>query len=188
MTNLKNPSVILIPNPTDLDKSIQELQLGLSSISWLEKIFGRAKEVSRKLNNQVLREPMVYQGTSEYYPVLPNDTLKAYSFFRCVNGRSTEMYEPNSPNNYYSVPTDLIVWANIKKIDNSKDYIFTEELIHDVVAILNKYPSVLIQRIWDEKADSIFSGYTLNLTHRDLLMYPYQAFRIEMVLNYKSDC
>jgi hypothetical protein len=188
---LKNPSVPTLVSPIGVDRAIQTLQLALAAIPWLQKSFGRAQTMPRQVLNEKRIEPMVYQGTSEYYPVLPNDTLQSYSFWRITGARGAESYAANLNTGgkfFFKDPADLIVWVDLKAVDPTKDYIFREELIRDVLNILNRDTNVQVVRVWDDKVDDIYKGYTLFPLHRDLLMYPYTAFRIEAFLSYQFEC
>lgn len=189
---LKNPSVSTIPSPVGVDAAIQRLQVSLQNgLPWLEKSFGRAWTLPRTVLKEKRLEPMVYQEGKEYYPVLPNDALKSYSFFRVTGAREAVDYAANMNTGgtyLFRDPVDLIVWFDMKKIDPAKDYIFKEELIQDTLKILNRDPNPEVQRVYDDKVNDIFEGYTLYPEHRDLLMYPYGAFRIEMFLAYQFQC
>lgn len=187
---LKNPSAPVIVNPIGIDAAIQKLQVAIAAIPWIEKSFARARPMTRMVLTQKKVEPMVYQGSEEYYPVLPNDALKAYSFFRANGPRQTDGYEPNLnyKKYFFRDPVDLIVWGNLKLIDSSKDYVFTEELVRDVLNILNRDANVSVVRVYDDKVDEIYKGYSLDDAHRDLLLYPYTAFRIELSLRYEIAC
>lgn len=188
---MKNPTIPVLPNPVGIDLAIQRLQQSLATLAWLGKSFGRAWTIPRQVLNEKVVEPMCYQGTKEYYPVLPNDALKSYSFWRVSGGRSAEEYRANMNTGgmfLFKDPVDLIVWLDLKAIDPSKNYIFKEELIRDVMVKLNRDPNVEVLKVYDDKADEIFKGYSLKQHHRDLLMYPYDAFRIEMNLSYQFAC
>lgn len=188
---LKNPSVPTITNPIGIDAAIQRLQVFLGTLAWIEKSFGRAWSIPVEVLGKKTVEPMVYQGTKEYYPVLPNDALKAYSFFRVIGSRNTEEYAANLNTGgayIFNDPVDLIVWGDLKAIDPSKDYVFKEELIRDVMNKLNLDTNVQVVRVWDDKIEDVFRGYNLEGTNRGLLMYPYTAFRIEMNLKYQFKC
>lgn len=192
MTNetLKNPSAIVLPNAVGIDAAIKTIQLRLAELTWIEKCFGRAWTRQRTVNDQKRIEPMTYQGSTEYYPCLPNDALKSYCFFRAKNGRTMEEYEPTVAygNYYFKDPVDIIFWFDLKAIDKTKNYVFTEELIQSVLSKLNQDSNVMISKVWDDRVDDIFSGYNLFPEHRDLLLYPYGAFRIEMILQYNFTC
>jgi hypothetical protein len=188
---LKNPTIPTLPDPIGIDFAIQRLQQSIGTLEWLGKSFGRAWTIPRQVLNEKVVEPMCYQGTKEYYPVLPNDALKSYSFWRVSGGRSAEEYRPNMNTGgafIFKDSVDLIVWVNLKRIDPTKNYIFKEELIRDVMVKLNRDPNVEVVRVYDDKADEIFKGYSLKPQHRDLLMYPFDAFRIEMFLSYQFVC
>lgn len=186
--NLKNPDVPTLANPVDLDLAIQTLQIDLASkVSWLEKSFGRARAHSSTLIESRI-EPKIYQSNGEYYPVLPNDALRSYCFFRVPSDRRPEDYNANAYTLYEITRVDNIFWGNLQAIDHNRDEIFTDELINDVRSVLNFSPNVTILRIWDEKPEDIFRGYSLEPTHRDLLLYPYFAFRVEFDLSYTINC
>jgi hypothetical protein len=189
--NLKNPSVISVPNPIDMDLAIETLQEKLADgLPWLEKVFGRAREIPRKSadGKTIERHPMVYQSGGEYYPPLPNDALKSYSFFMAGQPRMFDESKPFDPIKFINSPIALIVWGNLKRIDPSVDYIFTERLINQTVSILNRNAKIELVRLFDENSREVFRGLTLNETHQGLLMYPYFAFRIEMNLKFQMTC
>ncbi len=188
--NLKNPSVVTIPNPVGIDLAIKNIQTSLGTLTWLEKSFGRAWNMNRNVSNEKRVEPVVYQGSAEYYPVLPNDALKSFSFFVVGSPRSTNDYNSNVSFGtfFFKDTVSVIFWVNLHQIDSSKNYIFKEELIKQVLGLLNKDSNVVVSKIYDDRIEDIYKGFTLFPTHRDLLMYPFSAFRIEMDLSYQFDC
>jgi hypothetical protein len=119
---------------------------------------------------------------------MPNDALKAYCFFRVWGSRDIEDHLSPSYSHYANNTVDLIFWVDLKNIDNTKDYVFTEELINEAFNTIKQIEGVTIKRVVDERPEDIFRGYTLIKTHRDLLMYPYDAWRFEIELNYELDC
>lgn len=188
--NLKNPSVPVLANPVDLDAAIQLIQLGLADkLTWLEKSFGRARtHPSTVVDDKKRPEPKVYQGKSEYYPVLPNDALKSYSFFRTMGSREFNDYFPNTSVISQYTKVDLIIWGNLKAIDATRDGYFSEELLNETTKALSTFSSVIIKKVWDDKPEDIFKGYHLEPNHLHLLMHPYFAFRIEMHIDYILNC
>lgn len=188
MTNevYNNPSVPVIPSPIGLDKAIAYLQGRIATLPWITKSFGRARDIPSNVGGKKVVEPMVYQGGGEYYSALPNDSLVAYSFFRVTGERKFNEYTAGGNEGSYLMtdPVDLIVWGNLKAIDSTKDYVFTEELIKNVLDILSADPNVVVTGIVDEDVSDIFRGIPMNDTKRDLLMYPYMAFRVSLNLSY----
>jgi hypothetical protein len=201
---LKNPTVITNPIYIDLDKAIEDLRVAIAAVPWLEKPFHRAKEIplpNPDGKGGIIRVPMVYQSGKEYYPVMPNDALRSYSFFRTRGPKEFVDYSYSAPEPEMLAPMDLIVWVNLGRLNGfstfdptfdftfgAPDYNYLEILERDIVKFLNGYSQISIKRIWDDRVSDIFSGYTLNETQRDLLMFPYQAFRIEFDLSYSMIC
>ena len=179
----------MIPGAIDLDAAIATIQSELSALAWLAKAFGRAKMLpTRDIEGKTKLEPKVYQGGGEYYPVLPNDALQSYSFCRVWGDREIDHEKSGSTFNYGSVILDVIFWVNLQSINPAKDYIFTEELINEAFKVFNRCPGVSVAAVVDEKTEDIFRGYSLNTEQRDLLMFPYQAFRFELALDYEVTC
>lgn len=189
--NLKNPAVVAIPNPIDLDLAIQQCQNTIAAVPWLEKVFARARNIPRK-NPQGTTErlPHIYQSNGEYYPAVPNDALKAFAFFMLSGSRNIPDHAPRISPIYASAPVSLIVWGNLNRIDNatSKDYYFTELLINNVCSQLTKNTNAQITRVHDEHVRDIWPGYVFDESTLGLLMWPYFSFRVEFTLNYSMIC
>lgn len=175
-----------------LDKVIQSLQFELGQLPWLDYSFGRAYEFKElDVNGKALRIPKCFTQAGEYINVLPNDFARAHSFialkskeewlqFNYVGGSTKEAF------------LSIIIWGNLKKIDNTKNYIYTEILKNDVEKIIKKNEFVLtILSCIDERAEDVFNSYDL-LTVKDTLpqylMYPFCGFRIDLTVNYFEEC
>jgi len=188
----KLPTVPVPPNPVFLDKAIAEIQTVLGAVSWLTYSFGRSyNKVDFAGGNRGL-VPMVYKGSSEYLPVQFNDNLQAQSFF-VVGSQEVEGGYDDNTLNFYKVPTSIIVWANLKKIDSTKgnNYYFAEELKKDIrVALRNstlKFSDFGTPSI-DENIDAIFSDYTFTQDTYQYFSYPYVAFRFNLELIISEIC
>jgi len=189
MANLKNPQIYIPGGGVDLDAVLTALQSKISELQWNSKSFGRARMMRREYDTGGVRiEPHVYNGGGEYYPVLPNDALNAYSFLRVFTPRSVTEESGWQKSGLASVTIDAIFWVNLKAIDRTKDYIFTEELINAAFHVINVFPGVNITEIIDENFRDIYRGYDLRDSHMASLMYPYDAFRITFDLNYTIQC
>lgn len=191
-STIKNPTADNTKPLIGLDGELQTIAKAMESITWLQKSFGRAKSINAaqasllpRLTLSQANEPMIYISDSEYYSTFPNDTLDSYSFWG-VTAPQVGRDQINMPQSTMLFTTNVfcVVWGNLKKIDKTKDYIFTQELVKDVLNKLKRQPSFTLNQVIDERVEDIFRGYTLTPEKRDLLMYPFQAFRIEGVLNY----
>lgn len=195
--NNKNPQVIVDLPLTGCDLALQDLAVAMGTLPWMEKAWGRAQAVTQKSTSDLaetigkpwkyyISNPVVYVGESQYYEVVPNDRFKSFSFWGVTSPQSA-MDQANGSvgtNSLFYTDVYCVVWVDLKKIDNTKDYIFTQDLIKDVLLKLKRKSSFTLTKIFDENMDDIYRGFTLQPIHRDLLMYPHAAFRIEGKLNY----
>jgi hypothetical protein len=195
----RNQTAPLLENPVGLDKAIQSIQADLANgLTWLERSFGRAYEFKEKDEEGTeSRVPKVYTGLGEYYNVLPNDNFAAQSFMACRDAEKWAAWTDAS-GNAKTRQVSLIFWFNLKRIDPTKDYIFTEELKKQVETILKQNAYVgAIEQYFDERAENVFDGYlpayryaaySVDDERTQFLMYPYAGFRFDLLLNYWEDC
>lgn len=188
----KSPIVPIPPNPVFIDKAIAEIQALLSAISWLSYSFGRSYTKIEMSGGKIEKVPMVYKGQSEYLPVQFNDNLQAQSFF-VVGSQEVEGEYDDNITNFYKVPTSIIFWANLKKIDfvKGETYYFAEQLKKDIRDVLRN--STLIYSDFgspsiDENIDTIFSDYTFSQETYQYFSYPYVAFRFNLELTIDEIC
>ncbi len=181
-----NPSTPTIPNAIELDAVINTLQLSLATVSWIEKSFNRARIFK---DSRTGLKPKVYNGSQEYFEVLHNDTLTASSFFYVTGAHviNDDGYEAGQFN-FYNVPVSLFVLGDLRKIDSSKNYIYTEELIRDVREILNGDIATTVISVLDDNPNDIFSEFEIKDQGRELLMYPKFALRFDLTMTYEENC
>jgi hypothetical protein len=196
----QNPDIPLITSPIGLDKVIQNIQQALTAgLPWLEKSFGRAwefKEVD-PATEKIVRVPKCYSGSGEYINVLPNDFLKSQSFITVRNEETWPAYTRATGNSKLRA-LSTIFWFNLKEIDSSKDYIFTEVLKKDVEKVLKANAYVAsIDKYFDERVEDVFDGYisqaesgrySVDDTKTQYLMYPYSGFRFDVTVAYDEEC
>jgi hypothetical protein len=195
----QNPDILLISSPKGIDAVIQSIQQQFAAgLTWLDKSFGRAwefKEVDP--DGKTIRVPKCYSGSGEYINVLPNDFLKAQSFITVRNEETWPSYS-RATGNSKNRTLSAIFWFNLKQIDETKDYIFTEELKTEVEKILkaNAYVAT-IDKYYDERVEDVFDGYisqadsgrySVDDTKTQYLMYPYSGFRFDFTVAYMEEC
>ena len=202
-----NPEIYSISNPQGIDKVIESIRIELATLTWLEKSFGRAWEFKEKdpspESNRIIKVPKVWIGKDadtkkgEYMNVLPNDNLKSQSFISCRNEETWLEYDKSS-GNHKQRELSIIFWFDLRRIDDSKGYIFTEVLKKDVEKKLkaNKYIKS-VNAFFDERAEDVFDGYisaaqmanyTVDDPNTQYLMYPYSGFRFDVTVNYNEEC
>jgi hypothetical protein len=178
------PNIPLVPNATGLDMVIQHIQMALGdNLHWLEKSFGRAwffQEFST--DNKPAKYPKCWDG-KEYINVLPNDNFKAMSFLATRSQEKFEKFANATNGNAKTRDLALIIWGNLKKIDPTKAYIYTEELKNDVEKILVMNVAS-INQYYDEKAETIFQDYTIDDLNTQYMMYPFFAIRFDISVKF----
>jgi hypothetical protein len=199
-----NPDIVLLGNPVGIDAVIQSIQQSLyAGLPWLTKSFGRAYEFKEGYQDgssvKSKRVPKVFIGVTdtgegEYMDVLPNDNLTAQSFIAVKGFENWPAQEFFSRYNQNSLSRQLsvIFWMNLKVINPTKEYIFTEELKIEAEKIIKTNPYVsTILRYVDERAEDVFDSYdlrTVNYTNEDdktqYLMFPYAGFRFDVEVQY----
>jgi len=185
----KTPNIPLIPNPIGLDYAIQQIQIKLGGISWLDYSFGKSIRIEHEPDSKKYF-PAVYDGSSEYFSVEFNDNLQAQSFFIAGDGKMID-FEENQYNTW-KYDLDLVVWWNYKKIDPIKDFLFIEELKRDVVSVLSRgIPGIDITYEVEgvtEDFYKIFKEYSFTEAQRQYIMHPFGAFRISGTVKFDEQC
>jgi hypothetical protein len=196
-----------------LDKVIETIRLRLDYVSWLRPYnYGRAYTDITAAGN---RTPIVYAGNGEYVSAMPNDDLRAMSFFTPVSAEKTDYSQGRQ---YLKSERDvaLIVWVNLKELNHSEageSYIYTESLKEQLYTILQNSPEVTaIKSFKDNDVSQVYEGFdfeslileyatenTNNLGNSRTLLkktpiqgkyvkHPYAAFRIEFSVKYYMSC
>jgi hypothetical protein len=191
MQSYTNPNTPIIDDPVNIDIPIQELQVQLAGLSWLDKSFGRAYESKKTVNGKPHFYPEVWQGLGlDLLNVLPNDNLVAQSFFKVEEPIETLEYQQDG----YSMMrarVSLIVWFDLQRIYPALDYNYIELLKGQVQRLITtatlSSSNIEIVRVWDT-AREVFKGYTLTEIQDQELVYPKGGFRFECLLTYPENC
>jgi hypothetical protein len=184
--SITNPKAPTLPQATGFDAEIQRLQLLLASkLKWLAVSYGKAYRASRREGGtgkgKLLYYPQVYDGGRDYRDVLANDNVQAQSFFYPTGPAVNPAREwlPNSLG--FTMPVDLIVWADLMKVDSTKEYRYEAELLQDVLRVLNADGAALVGRVFTAYED-VFRGFSLDVVPEKVLKAPYAGFRISLEL------
>lgn len=186
MTYKQPINLPLLTAPLGVDKVIQDLQIELGDLSWLEYSFGRAfigrdkQQAGRDYNY-----PMVYSGDANYYDASPNDNVISQSFFVIDGDYNFNNYLINEQN-LFTVPVSLIVWGNLKRISDVDEH-FGQVLLQQLLSIINENNEFLVQSITDNKED-VFREFTVRLDQSSLFYYPYFCYRIKMEAQVSEEC
>ncbi len=191
--SFKNPLIPLIVNPVNIDRAIQNVQVSLSEMGWLEKCFGRAyNSYKRDVVSRPSIYPEVWQGLGkDLLNVLPNDNLKSQSFFKVEEPIEVLEYNPNGFS-LMKATVSIIFWFNLKEIDDTADYRFIELLKGRTQRLLTAGDyagtfSLEVKRVYDTP-EQVFRGYDINKIPAETLIQPYGGFRFETEFVYVEDC
>jgi hypothetical protein len=186
MVSYTDPFAPTIEDPVGLDREIQRLQLLLlAEVTWLQLSYGKAYRGSRKQpgTGKTLYYPEVYAGDREYRDVLPNDNVQAQSFFYPTGPAINPNPEPIANTLGLQQAVDLIVWANLERVDKGAGHRIEHELLLDVLRVLSEDGQARIVRVFTT-TEEIFRGFSLDLVHGETaLRQPYAGFRVQLELS-----
>jgi len=178
----------IISNPVGIDFVIQEIQNGLSTISWLEYSFGKAYEKKEVRDNVVYDLPKVWIGNNEFQSVEPNDTVKSFSFIENFETEFISDWETRRYDHISTTSLSIVVFANLERIDNTRDYIFTEELKEDVLNVLRNVQYISSVDTINKGLDQAYSRWSIETIKPVYYADKYSAFRIDVTAIINSAC
>jgi len=167
---------------------IDELQTDFASKVYLDKVYPVAFIGEQELNDTIHKFPRVYlnDGTTEHIDVMPDDSLKGYTFFE-INGIETY----NRVDSEFTISISQIFWFNLRKIDD-RGYDYKHELIADILktydsgSLSNELDSIEIE----ENFENIYNKYDLPQDKLQQFMYPFTGlkFSFEVIKCLDVDC
>ena len=181
------------PNPlVGIDLIVYNLNNAISScgaLSFLTYNFPRA-ERKRTLDAENISasyKPQIYLKSKEWFNLLPDDTVKAFSFFY-TNAPKTNFSDDKIN---WTQTINLVVYANLNLIDPTDDSIFKENLIQQVQQIIidNQFYDIIngIVNIYDD-FDSTWADFDIiNEDYARFIKGNTTTFRIEFDVRGTSD-
>ena len=144
------------------EDKITEINALLADLDWIETIHGEAVTGEDDQGTY----PEYYNGTN-VLRVLPEGN--SISFIQ-IEGDITEVDEF-----HFNVPMSLTVWGDLRKINTTKKYDYTLELVKEVVDVLRSASC----NDMEIKLMYVFSGFSyLEKKYQQNTMKPYFAFKI----------
>lgn len=176
--------------PYLFDRPIQALQDALGSLSWLHHIFGRSERLVRYSDGRRYYTPNIYRGRDNYISLLPdNRELGNYAFF--VMDEPQMVTATMGLQNRLRAPYSLIVWVDMRTVGATRDDRNTEALKEQLIKTVRKawlrHGAVTVERVY-EKAENVFTGYTLEEVDYQYMMSPYAGFRITGEITIDEEC
>lgn len=189
----------IIPDAVMIDRVIGEIQNGLiEGLSWLDAAFGRSQKLVKTIDEKRYVIPCVYcgglegKGKNDYMEVSPDSNIGNFSFF-VIHDPETIATFPGQPAEI-KAPFSLIFWFDLRTIYGSDTNRNTELIKAQILKILNgrtqwhlRGGRIRINKSY-EKAENIYSGFTLDENSNQYLMHPYGGMRLDGVLEFTEYC
>jgi len=184
-----NPVPPPLSNPVLHAKAVQDLQtLFQTELAWIENVYPITRVGVTKVGTSNFNYPQVYSGTgSKYFDVRPNSALSSYGFFEVNSSFSVDKDQDIETYNL-----SFIVWYNLPRMDGSKGYDYSSELIGHVLKVIRESSlnSAVGEITIDTNPEDIFDKYSMEQSETQFLMYPYGAFKLtfDYTLYEQADC
>ena len=182
-----------IENPTPpspitaygVDVNIEEIKKAVNSLSWLDRLFGRAITLYEEEGGR--RVPKVYLGKGEYFNCFPNDAQKSFCFFYPIGEMTpTEESVPFAADRYYTQALSMVVWGNLERIEPNTIGL-GEQLKTELIQKLGKVRGVVVKSIISDDIGEVYSGWDYNKKNSDFY-HPNYAMRVEMDVSVIINC
>ena len=169
-------------HPYLCDKVIEDLQgILIDKLPWLQVAYGRCERLVKSIDGKRYYTPNVYKGNNEYENLLPDDRRGCYSFFVMTEPQEVKPMVQVDVRVHY--PFSLIVWVDmrwVEKVMQLPDERNTEYIKEQVLSVLERpftrRGSITINKIY-ERAENVFSGFSLDEVQNQYLMSPFAGFR-----------
>ena len=175
------------PSPVGIDVIVNDLQASLAEITWNEKSFGRANEMSTVTEDgtvDIFPKLWVGKGKTELNAI-GLAYWDAYTFMAAGDERINDNSDDLSVE--VSRPLSLYVWANVSAINKDSEFDLTEQIKVDVIKAIKStiYTSAVSLVIQDTEHDhsQVYAGYSYDVSDKNLY-WPYRIFRVDMEATY----
>lgn len=183
----KNLTPYVVANPQGADVPAVALQDAMADV--LDKSFGRVITRSKMSEGANIIYPAVFVGEGyDYLNLLANDNFDSYSFIK-INDPQTFNTDDRNEDALRVFNIDVIAWLNLARVDSSKDYDFSPEVIEaSLTAIRNAdLFGVTVEGIYTTPSE-VFTGYSLETSKTQHVYYPNSVFRINLEVLTEAPC
>lgn len=155
-------------SPKIQDKVVQELNTILATSGYIEYQYPIVHLGYDKDGNTY---PSVYRndGSWDNYMIFPDSRAKSFTFFEFNSGETLN----DDDGTYYDL--SLVFWGNLERLDNTKYYDFTAEIMQSMLVLLQDNDCIDITF----ETEGVFDNYSLYAEEeRQTLMRPNTGFKI----------
>ena len=182
--------VIKTERPALFDRVVTSIQDTLAErLPWLDHVFGVAERLIKEVEGVRRYTPNIYLGKNEYLCLLPDDRLGNFCFF--VLDEPAEVQWARGERNRLTTPFSLVVWLDMRTYGDG-DSRNREAVKGDVLRVLNgglrlRNGHAIITKVY-ERAENVYTGFTVDEVQNQFMMAPYAAFRFEGDMMIDEDC
>lgn len=183
--------VMKIQRPALFDRCIISLQDGLAKeLPWLDHVFGRVERLVKEVGGVRRYTPNIYLGKDEYMLLLPDQGLGNFCYF--VMDDPEDVQWNVGERSRLQATFSLVVWVDMRTIDDDDDTRNTEAVKAQVLRALNggiwvRSGSIRIDNIYS-RAENVFAGFTLDEVDNQFLMSPFAGWRFEGQMMVNDEC
>jgi hypothetical protein len=190
----KVPNIPIHSGLSGIDKRVQEIQIKMGEITWLQYSFGLCQAVLKDDEGDEIAPVCFVSETSDPLDVRPwpDDSWNSYSFWDLI-----DPVEPDYGDNFsfrkYPVLNYTVACIVVVHLDKvSGDWkVGRSQVRHDLLEFFHQdlrfSGTFQISGMWEKSIEEIFDGYDIVdplLVLRDNTA----AFRIEGLVTFKQDC
>lgn len=175
-------------NPVLIERLFNDVQQALiDGLDWLDLAYGKAERViQRTQRNERTYIPAWYLDGMDYENLLPDDHKGNYAFFTVEDNMSVEAAQGRPAR--ISGQCSLIVWLDQRTLTNEWGKEHARNSVISILTALNTDSGHLQVQSVFERAESVFSGFTLDEVENQYLTYPYCGFRFVCQYSIRQDC
>ena len=184
------PNIPLINDPKGLYIPIQDIQNRLGLLNWVEYSFGRAFTRKEPREETTYIAPKVYAGNKEYLIVEPRDDVSAFTFIELNGDETINDWETQGINRGYNSTQNIsvVMFANLRKIDTDRDYIFDEELKLDLLKQIKDSPYVVTINSIERGLSNVWSPYSYDTIEDVFYSDNFATYRINCDIRLYQRC
>ena len=181
------PNNRIQPNQTGIDLAIQSINTKLLQLPWLDYTFGIVKTSKEVIGGNEVTYPEAYIKDGRYTNLMTNRDYKTFSFAQLNDPFSPFDYETGERNYLKQYNISLIFQVDLSYIDKTKNYVFTNELINNVLDALSNVNGLKFVNGYKE-FENVWAGYSLNQAESQAMKYPYDSFKLDFEVKITEPC
>lgn len=172
-------------NPKLFDSAAAQIQLELSSLEWLDHVFGICEKLTDVKEGRKFHSANVYAGKEQYIQVMPCKELGNFSFLVLRDAQQIGKRDGN----VIVGPFSLIIWYDMRTLSFPLDERNRESVKAQILGLLNsrRFPWLTFNKIY-EQSENVFADFSYDYTNNQFLMSPYAGLRLDGEMRVRIPC